>query len=310
MLTTPCQNLPMKVIEAPTWWQRVETHRRAAETRTSAHLDRRARGVHHPVEDFLWEYYPLRAGRFATWHPGFDTAGSPIGLALPTVPAAIAWWEERARAPWYVVDDDVLAVGPEFLEHRARGIRHLARLLAAIQDRTPTFGCLGWHEWAMVYKEKTRHSLPLRLGADATNAMVESAHIRCTHFDAYRFFTPEAVDLNTVKPTWEDVVENEQPGCIHVSMDLLRACLQLGPLVSGELLIACYDLALAARSVDMAASPYDCSSLGLDPIRIETPQGKAAYINAQRDLAERARPLRAELLAVVTPAASHLEVSS
>ena len=150
----------------------------------------------------------------------------------------------------------------------------------------------------------TRHSLPLRLGQAGTNRVVEQAHIHCSHFDAYRFFTPAGAPLNTLQPSYERVIELDQPGCLHVNMDLLRACIQLGPLVPGELMIQCFDLALRARRVDMAASPYDCSSLGLEPIRIETAAGKAEYIAAQREISAAARPLRAELIALLKPHAA------
>ena len=46
----------------------------------------------------------------------------------------------------------------------------------------------------------------------------------------------------------------------------------------------------------MRAAPYDLADLGLDPVRIETPEGKQEYAAAQRDFAERGAPLRARLV--------------
>jgi hypothetical protein len=49
----------------------------------------------------------------------------------------------------------------------------------------------------------------------------------------------------------------------------------------------------------MQASPYDLTGLGLEPVRIETPEGKAEYVSRQRDFAERSNALRTRLLGVL-----------
>jgi hypothetical protein len=46
----------------------------------------------------------------------------------------------------------------------------------------------------------------------------------------------------------------------------------------------------------MRASPYDLSTWGYSPVAIETPLGKAAYAEGQRGFAERAEPLRDNLI--------------
>jgi hypothetical protein len=51
--------------------------------------------------------------------------------------------------------------------------------------------------------------------------------------------------------------------------------------------------------VDMRASPYDLEKLGFTPIRIETPEGRAAYEVHQRDFAARGQPLRVRLMALL-----------
>jgi hypothetical protein len=48
----------------------------------------------------------------------------------------------------------------------------------------------------------------------------------------------------------------------------------------------------------MQASPYDVSSYGLEPVAIETPQGKAEYVRRQREFAARSGTLRRRVLAV------------
>ncbi|OBK78735.1 hypothetical protein A5651_02075 [Mycobacterium sp. 1274761.0] len=54
-------------------------------------------------------------------------------------------------------------------------------------------------------------------------------------------------------------------------------------------------LAADARELDMRASPYDLVGYGFDPIAIESPAGRAAYIREQQDIAVRAAPLRAAI---------------
>jgi hypothetical protein len=46
----------------------------------------------------------------------------------------------------------------------------------------------------------------------------------------------------------------------------------------------------------MRASPYDFADWGLEPIRIETAEGKREYAAWQRAFAERAAPLRDRLV--------------
>ena len=184
-------------------------------------------------------------------------------------------------------------------------MRFVAGLLAATASRPAATGCFGLHEWAMVYREPDdahRHALPLRLGGAGTDAVVESHRIRCTHVDAYRFFTPDAVGRNTLTPTRQTQTAMEQPGCLHANMDLYKWALKLGPLVPGELLLDCFALAREIRTTDMQASPYDVTSYGLEPVAIETPEGKAEYVRRQRGFAARANALRVRLLAVTAPA--------
>ena len=48
----------------------------------------------------------------------------------------------------------------------------------------------------------------------------------------------------------------------------------------------------------MRGCPYDLRGLGYEPVAIETPQGKAEYVAAQRRLAQRGAALRRRLLDV------------
>jgi hypothetical protein len=140
--------------------------------------------------------------------------------------------------------------------------------------------------------------MPCRCGWAGTDAVVEAHPVRCTHFDAFRFFTPDAVPLNRLQPTRASQVALEQPGCLHASMDLHKWALKLGPAVPGDLALDCFDLARDVRRLDMQASPYDLAALGEAPVAIETAEGKAEYVTRQRGFAERAAGLRARLSAV------------
>jgi hypothetical protein len=176
-------------------------------------------------------------------------------------------------------------------------VESIRRLLVATQRRTPTLGCFGLHEWAMVYRSpQPRHDRPLRLGATATDKVVESHRIACSHFDAFRFFTEAAEPLNTLRPGRDDRDAFEQPGCLHAGMDLYKHAFRLTPLVASELVADCFALAWAIRELDMRASPYELRDLGYEPVRIETPEGKAEYVAAQRRFADRAAPLRNRLI--------------
>jgi hypothetical protein len=152
----------------------------------------------------------------------------------------------------------------------------------------------------MVYRQQEhRHPVPLRLGQDATDAVVEAHELRCTHFDAFRFFTPDAAPRNRETPTRDRQVELEQPGCLHAGMDLYKWAVKLGPLVPGELLLDAFELARDIRVLDMRASPYDLLDWGYAPVAVETPEGKAEYVRAQRRFAERGQKLRTRLIDVV-----------
>jgi hypothetical protein len=278
-------------LEAEEWTRLVQQHAERADALTAGHRARRARGERHAVEDFLYEYYNTRPSLLRRWHPG---AGVALG---PTVrgPAPHAAWR------WYTTTDD----GTVHLDARAliadRGdtVRFVHRLLRATASRPAFTGCFGLHEWAMVYRaDEHRHPLPLRLGREGTDAVVEEHPIRCTHFDAFRFFTPAAHRLNRIRPTRESQVDLEQPGCLHASMDCHKWALKLGPAVPGDLALDCFALARDVRLLDMQASPYDLTAYGEAPVAIETPAGKAEYAQRQRELARRAAVLRGALIAV------------
>jgi hypothetical protein len=237
-------------------------HRARLAPYVEPHLARRREGAKHPVHDFLFTYYSFSPAKLMTWQPGWPGSGTREQL-------------ERLRPL----------------------IRGTRSLLHATMSRSAHTGCFGLHEWAMVHgTDQTRHDWPLRLGARGTDEVVESHRVACSHFDAFRFFTPTAAPLNTLSPGRDDRAAYEQPGCLHATMDLYKHAFRLWPLVSSELVADCFVLAWDVREVDMRASPYDFYDLGLEPIRIETAEGKREYVACQRAFADRAAPVRARLV--------------
>jgi len=269
---------------------------RAYEQRLDAwlvpHQQRRRAGVAHPVWDFLFSYYSQAPGRLRRWHPGVGRS-----LAGGTARARLDW-------PFYaeLADGTVGLDVPAFLARRRTSAAWVEGLLSATAGRPAQFGCFGLHEWAMVYRPGAggvRHEqLPLRLGQAGTDAVVEGHRVQCSHVDAFRFFTPAAVPRNTLTPTRDSQQQLEQPGCLHATMDLYKWAYKLSPAVPGELLADCFALAADVRELDMRASPYDLRPLGWEPVAIETPEGKAEYVAAQRGFATRGAALRVHLLDV------------
>lgn len=282
--------MPATVLPSSEWRARAAAHAERADALTAGHRARRAAREAHAIEDFLHTYYATRPGQLRRWHPGVDV----------TLEGAGADVDERLTWRWYTPDGHGARVDVDaFLADRGATVRFVRELLSRTAQRPANVGCFGLHEWAMVYRagDSTRHPLPLRLGAEATDGVVESHQIRCSHIDAFRFFTPDAVPLNRLRPTRETQADMEQPGCLHANMDLYKWALKLGPTVESSLVLDCFDLALDVRYLDMQASPYDVSSYGLPAVAIETPEGKAEYSARQRSFAERAGTLRAALVA-------------
>ncbi|MEV0791209.1 3-methyladenine DNA glycosylase [Kribbella sp. NPDC050459] len=274
----------MTTLTLAEWTSYAEEHTARVDVLLAGHLERRTRREAHPVEDFLFTYYPTRPNQLRVWHPG-------PGVRLEE---AAAYGDRRG----YVVVDGTASLDPAEIECRADSIRWIRRLLASTLDRQPQFGCFGLHEWAMVYRTPdVRHaSWPLRLGAEGTDQVVESHKIGCSHFDAFRFFTDSARPLNTLQPSRESQPVLEQGGCLHANMDLYKWACKLMPFTPSSLVLSCFELARDIRTLDMRASPYDLQPLGYSPVRIETPDGKAEYTAAQRGFADRARPLRRQLV--------------
>jgi hypothetical protein len=283
------QTLPTTVLAEPVWRARRAAHETRVDAWIEPHRTRSGRGEKHPVHDFLFSYYAFRPAWLRRWHPGPDVALAGEGA------------RDFLRWPGYVATPDGVVLPAAALpESRRVFVRWLHDLLVTMQSRPPFFGCHGWHEWAMVYRqtpEEIRHQAwPLRFAPGELARIVESAALCCTHFDAFRFFTAPARPLNRLAPARETVPAHEQRGCLHANMDLYKWSFKLAPFTPSELIADCFALARDIREVDMRASPYDLRELGFPPIAIETPDGRAEYETLQRTFAARGEPLRQRLV--------------
>ena len=285
--------MPPLVLSEPEWRARQAAHAGRVRRWTGPHRERSGRGEKHPVLDFLFTYYAFRPAWLERWHPGPEVALAGEGAA-----EFLRWPEYRGTEAG---GGPVVMLDPGSLPpHRREFVAWLRGLLVAMQARPPFFGCFGLHEWAMVYRQtpaETRHNAwPLRFSAEETARVVESAAVTCSHFDAFRFFTPPARPLNRLQPERATTAALEQRGCLHANMDLYKWAFKLAPFTPAELTADCFELAVAIREIDMRASPYDLRGLGFEPIAVETSAGRAEYERNQRVFAARGEPLRARLV--------------
>ena len=275
-----------------------QAHRARVEPWVSGHLERRRRGQAHAVNDFLFDYYPYSPGKLATWHPGYG-----IVLEGPQALEYLKYSGYREVAGGVTADI-------AWLDSRRDRLDSAIAILDASAGRPPMSGCFALHEWAMVSRleqNEVRHTaLPLRLAPAQIAEAVDEIGLRCTHFDAFRFFTADAEPLNTHALSRSTQVQFEQPGCIHASMDLYKYASWFSPLVSSDLVMDCFENAALARELDMRSSPYDVSEFGLTSIRIETSEGRQEYLVQQQAMIQRTTPLRSRLAdALKTLARAH-----
>ena len=274
------------------WQHRARRHAERVAPQADAFLDRRSRGTKHPVHDFLFTYYSFAPTRLKQWVPARGEQLIVNDAAMEAHP----WLTAR----WFVREGDVLRFDESLIDDQARRQASFIRdLCDRMLDRPARLRCFGLHEWAMVYhlsEQEVRHTgYRLRMPPDDLARFVESQSIVCSHWDAYRFFTPDAIPLNTLKPSLDGRLDNEQGACLHANMDLYKWATKLWPWSGSDLIGECFALAMEGRDLDMRASPYDIADLGYEPVLIETEEGRKQYQIEQQSLAERAIPVRARL---------------
>ncbi len=282
----------MNQLSRTTWKQVQSEHHRIVEPWIRPRLERRSHHLKHPVDDFLFEYYPISPARIRTWHPG-------IGNSLE---ATIEDQDDFPQAS-YVFDGETIAINQMWLEEQSERFAKILELLKATQQRPSRTGCFGLHEWAMVVGDDTvRHAdWKLRLTDEEIRATIDAVGLRCTHFDAFRFFTDEARPHNPLQLTRSDQMSFEQPGCLHANMDLHKYASAIAPIIGSEIARDSFALAREIRTVDMQVAPYELSALGITPIPVETAEGRLEFASRQQQFTLRANELRERLIAALEP---------
>jgi hypothetical protein len=151
----------------------------------------------NPIYNFLFRYYFWKPSSVATFSPGWNR------ILLGANPCDVTHGGGQ-RAPFNWRDRGLYFDGSCCRRETLEGFEKTLDLLRKTESRPPTLSCFGMHEWAMLYSPPSvevtasvpsRHQgLPLRLSQELLNSVVEErAPLRCSHFDAYRFFAQEAV---------------------------------------------------------------------------------------------------------------------
>ena len=273
------------LINEPTWRQHAKAHQEKVDLLTAEWRQHQSSGKKHPTLDFLFSYYNLKINRLRLWSPG---------------PSILLEGEHDGSLLFghYSQSKKHCQLNPErYPKQRLKNFKWISQLLKQTSKRTPVFNCYGVHEWCMIYKSdsKRHEQLPLRVSTETLNDFVENTPCQCTHFDAYRFFTDDASPLIQHPLSRENQEEYEQSGCLHANMDLYKWAYKLYPFMTGDLLLRCFELAIQCRYLDMQASPYDMSEFNMEPIAVDTSQGREKYISEQHRLKKIADPIRNKL---------------
>ena len=288
------QILPIKV-----WHDLRDEHQVKVLPWITPRLERRSRHESHPVDDFLFEYYPISTNKLLNWHPGY-------GIELE---ASEIEFDEFPIGSYEYVQNRI-QIRREWLTKNQEAAINLIEFLTKTHERSIRSGCFGLHEWAMVLgAEDVRHEKwPLRLSQEEIRATIDEVGLRCTHFDAFRFFTPIAAPLNPLQLTPVDRNEVEQPGCLHANMDLYKYAQRFAPIVGSVIVRNTFELARDIRTVDMQTAPYDLADLGVIPIPVETQAGREEFARLQLGFAHRAQTLRTQLIEALNSAYVSAEI--
>ena len=280
----------VKVLPAAEWRPLADAHAARVDAFVEPHLARRAEQVKHPVHDFLFTYYSHRPAQLRRWHPGFgvalEDAAEHAGLkgydSRRSRRSRSARRETRSPCP---PPRRVAAPAAPPAAHPADAPRPVAPRSSAASGCTSGRWCTA-----------PRSTAPATTGRCGSARRAPTPSSSRTG-SAARTSTPSASSppparpLNTLQPGRDDRPAFEQPGCLHAGMDLYKHAFRLTPMIPSDLVADCFELARDIRVLDMRAAPYDLADLGFEPVRIETPEGKAAYVEAQRAFAERGAPL-------------------
>jgi hypothetical protein len=288
-------------------------------------LARRQSVKTHPIYNFFHTYYKFSSSSLLRYSPGANVLlkGSIHVKSSDALHEKLRVTVPDEQGFYYSSSRILVTDGSQNLSQGKRAVAELTRtreILEKCSVRRPNFGCFGMHEWAMLYQPEDdkrllpkQPALPLRVSQRTINDTVDTVKLRCTHFDAFRFFHP-ATQPKNVLPNLQrsNQAEYEQPGCIHNTMDLFRTAYLLYPLISAGVLQEAVELALKARVIDMRSSPYDISAYladvkdyistisdDKDAIRVETPEGRKLMMLEQEALFQDSQPVRIKLLAAL-----------
>ena len=279
------------------WKHQEKNHTKILSSKIDDYLIRREQQEKNPILDFLFEYYSFPPSKLKKWSPGFGVLLKSNGNKLFNSFKAIANTDEGAYLNAKL-----------FPQQRSKSLQWILNLLKQTSQKDPHLGCFGMHEWAMVYRCKNvRHSyLPLRYSKKEIAEIVEQESLTCTHNDAYRFFTEAAKPMNDQTLNHQNFRQTEQPGCLHTNMDLYKWAFKMYPWISSNIIREAFLLALKSRRIDMRASPYNLSSMGLSPIKVETREGKMEYVALQKKIFKKAQTIRKKLIAEYEWLITHL----
>lgn len=170
----------------------------------------------HPIYNFILKYYFSMSPKCLThYSPGANVLLKQVS---PDVMIKTLAHKESFGDPLSHVDGGyVLDLAKlKFTASKRRAMEHVVRLLRAIDRKPPLLHCFGLHEWAMVYRNDTTktddqisslskfQSLPLRVSPEEIKRVLvpvegSASVLRCTHYDAIRFFTSDSVGINAIK---------------------------------------------------------------------------------------------------------------
>jgi hypothetical protein len=247
----------------------------------------------------MFEYYPISPSKLKTWHPGF-------GRSIQGTSVDYSEFNNKV----YEHNDQIISLSANWIEQNQADITQTITFLESTTRRSALTGCFGLHEWAMVLgtDDVRHHDWPLRVTTETIRETINEVGLRCTHFDAFRFFTDEAKPLNPLQLDRNDQQKIEQPGCLHANMDLYKISHRWAPLLGSALVRACFRLSREIRTLDMRGAPYDLKQLGVDPIRLETSDGRSLFAKEQKQFSQRAQILRKRLSQQLQNAATLNEI--
>lgn len=293
----------MKVVSRGSWLKALE-----AQTQRVRHL-LQGNGLqekNHPIYNFISSYYHFKPEILFQFSPDLETT------LIFNEDSDLMHLSKRGRS----ICADRIHFDPTKMQFSSKQIEAFLkahRVLVSVHNRPPALHCFGFHEWAMLYSESSsidlKQNLPLRISREGIRDVLMTNKLRCSHYDAFRFFTKDSMPLNDVGVKLSRMNQDisDQPGCVHVQMDMFKWSFKIFPFIPSELLVDTLSLALQARLLDMRASPYDlkaCSNLGSmfspDPILVETPSGRRDYQKYQMELYAKSKPIRQKLISSYT----------